>query len=265
MGQIDRTGKLYRPLGLVLTAIVVPLLGLSGCDRKAEDAPLEPALAGDAQYLAGPELLEALGGNGQVHRLRGQAGAVERIRVKDSSGNTYGVTSGAQGQFEVLVPPQPVPRLFELARQVGTRLIRSEGLLFLPPEGGPAVILRYGAPSMPVGPVVLPIAAFDYDNSGSAAIAGAVAPRSEVTVLIDGREAGRTLSDARGVYALSLSVPVATGTRRIRIVSAGEAFERDVRILPSDEFFVAAEAGGWRVRWPLPGGNGGGQTTLILR
>jgi hypothetical protein len=255
-----------RSVGRLVSGLT--LLALAGCGVGASaDGKAAPAKADRAAYLTPPEATEVRTSPGGATVVLGRAEPEARVRaVTPGTGRAFGATADARGRFSLMIPGGAEAALVVLSAEGERRSTQAEGYLFIPidaPAG--AVLLRPGAPARPLGPMLRPLAAVDYDPAGGAAVSGRVTPNATVTVSVDGGVPVQTKADASGVYGVRLaSARLAPGLHNFRVASGGLVADRSLVLAPppSDQAGAAREPGAWRVNWPAPGG--GRQATLVV-
>jgi hypothetical protein len=243
---------------------------LAGCG--GQNNPKDPdAIYIKAGYVQAPKITSVTRlTDGSVHII-GRAVPDGRVRVASDENRAIGISANAKGVFQIDLPPQTSGHLYELSMDFEGREIRAEGRLFVSPTGtGHMVLLRSGAPSLPLSPDAPLIAVVDLDRAGAAAVSGRATPNSEIAISVDGQPLTHATADAKGNYSASLPLirdhPVAS--LRLTAQTQNQSQTVDIRfdgtypkIGPQTPVVVAKLNPGWRVAWTLPGG--GAQLSLI--
>lgn len=250
--------------------LTVPVLAAAavlaaGCDRPSlsqEGGVRTPALAA---YRKPPRALGVTEASGLV-TVFGQASPGSRIRGRAQDGKVYGATADGEGRFALSIPVRPVPLMLAVSEEDARRVDPADGWVFAPPgEPQAAVVLRPGAPSVPLGRSAGLLAALDYDSGGGAALSGVAAPDSVVKVAIDGAAPIEVQSDGSGVFGVRLNGRLSPGVRRITVQSGDRTASETLDLTAAGDaaaFSAARTPSGWRLTWAPPGG--GAQSTFVF-
>jgi hypothetical protein len=256
---------MYRPLA----AVVLCAVALCACERRGDRTAADIASAatrGDVTYLTPPRVVAVSSVQGG-YQIKGVASPDGRVRALTTRGEAFGATADKSGRFVMLAPRPAGPLLLTIAQENGGQATKAEGLLFVPPDGpAHAVILRPGAPALPLNPQAGLIATMDYDAGGGAAVGGVTAPNQMVQVSLDGATPVDAKSDAHGAFGARLSGErrITPGDHLIRVVSGRQSEEKHLTFVAPNPQLAGAllQADGWHVVWPLPGG--GYQSTFVV-
>lgn len=250
--------------------MVAVLLMLSACQRPLiassdnDDADLRKA-----GYVRAPQILDVEPSSGGAYIVEGVGEPNGRVRFDYDGDRAIGVTADAKGRFRAPVQIDAAGGLYDVSSEDNGRLLHAEGRLFIP-AGHPekAVLIRSGAPSVPLMDKTLPIAVVDYDAAGAIAISGHIATNNIVNVLIDGDIRAQVRPDADHAYsALSQIAPPSKtpATVALEVRVDGKSAARQISVTAPDATQgdqISVVPGGWRVDAVLPGG--GMQTTLVF-
>lgn len=267
-GGFKSSVKFGSPLGAGLTSVLV----LAGCGQGEEAwaPPAERAAAdttAEAGYLAPPTITSARL-IGEAVRVEGVAAPGARVRIAPPRGEPILIQADIRGRWRArLTPSQPV-HLFGLSMTQAGRAAQSEGYIMMTAEGQVAQ-LRAGAGAVSLAePSSRPkILAVDYDRDGGAVVSGIASPGVTLGLRVDRAQRGETKADARGRFSISLTEPLAMGSREIEVAGEGGEDMLSVDITPIAGVGAGPYVGrrtpyGWRVDWMPPGG--GIQSTLIF-
>ncbi len=248
----------------IFVALAVAMAGLTACGP-AEPVSGTAGARGAAGWSTPPTLLQVAADAGGVVVL-GQANPEARVRAMNVDGATFGATADRNGRYAIQIPGS-APRLLSVAAEDDGRFAAIDGVLFVPPSAPQAAaLLRPGDGARPVqSDASFRLTAVDYDQAGGVAVSGQAPAGQPVEVWLDGALAAQGAADSAGRFALPLAARVGPGPHTFRIVSGEARRERTVTLTPPEtvQAFVAEpEVGGWRVKWPLPGG--GSQSTILI-
>ncbi len=255
---------MYRTAAALAALLCAALLAGCGGERDRTAADIATAATkDDVNYLTPPRILGVSAGQGG-YVIRGLASPDGRIRAVSGGGRAFGATADKDGRFVLLTPRPPGPVLLTIAQERAGQATKAEGLLFVPSDGpAHAVILRAGAPALPLNPQAGLIATADYDAGGGATVGGMALPGQMVQVSLDGAAVIEAKADAHGAYGARLSGEgrIAPGDHTIKVVSGHATAERHLTFTaPSAQAAgVAREPEGWRVVWPIPAASNLGQ------
>ncbi len=262
--------KSVGTLFMVLAVPSVTVLSLDACQRRAPAPHRDAAAELMAQgYSLAPVITEVSQSAPDRIVVSGIAQPDGRVRFQYAQSGAIVATADTRGRFVAELPAGPHGSVFDLSMENAGLLIHAEGRLFVPPSApGKAVVLRPGAPSLPLVSQSGGLAIIDYDAAGALSVTGRVAPRSVVNVIVDGEIRAQPTSDANGMFTAVTQIPPPAevpATVNISAEAAGASWKRtiDVSAAPAgaiDAVTVIPE--GWRVDWHLPGG--GNQTTLVF-
>jgi len=262
--------KHLPPLALVGLCV----LALTACDDgrkagwnrdRAAAAPTDSAEA--ASYLKPPRALSArLDGVGVV--LQGEAAPLTSVRLGAPTGEAVSATADAAGRWSLTVPAGVEVQLYGLSMTGQGRTVQAEGYLMITPQGR-AALLRAGAGAyvLSEGSASPRLLAIDYDLGGGAVISGVATPGAGLGVRVDRASRAEGKVDEEGRFVLSLSQPLASGSRVIQVAGEGGEQQIVVQVAPAQPLTrgpvrSVRTAVGWRVDWMTPGG--GVQTTQII-
>jgi hypothetical protein len=243
---------------------------LSGCDQqnKLKDPD---ALYMKAGYTQAPKIVSVMRMADGVVRVTGRAIPDGRVRLASEEGRTLGLSADGKGVFVIDLPPQTTGHLYELAMEYDGRQMLAEGRLFVPPAGdGHMVLLRSGAPSLPLTTDAPLLAVVDLDRAGAMVVSGHASSGAEVAISVNGQPLTHATADAKGNYSAFLPLvhnqPVAALSLAAQSGNLKESVEIRFdgsypKIGPQTPVVVAKLAPGWRVAWTLPGG--GAQLSLV--
>ncbi len=260
---VKKIGKALVLRLLLAVACIAP-----GCSPKTEQAQDAEAYLRSKGYSRAPQIEAIVPDDAGNVTASGRAAPDGRVRFLYGGQRAIGVTADSKGRFKADLPVGGQGELFDVSVDDGGRLMQAEGRLFVPPSNPQkAVMLRPGLPSQPVHGDADPISILDFDNTGALVLTGKVAPRTEVTLGVDGQGITTATSDATGLYYMQVHVaPPAAGAKISLNVQAGSVnAQRAFDFSPADpkagDRITPADSG-WRVDWVLPGG--GMQTTVVF-
>jgi hypothetical protein len=228
--------------------------------------------ATEASYLAPPRPVgAALERDGRL-RVIGQAAAHARVEIASADGAHLEASADGRGAWSIRLPVDAL-RLYAISAmppgKVVARTVHAEGALLITPGPAPsAVLVRAGYAALPLRTAAeAGLATIDYDPGGVVAAAGFAAPRSDLTLTIDGAPAAAGHADDHGLYALiAANRRLSLGPHQLEVRTPGGAVQREVELEAPVALTAPYRAwrtpDGWRVEWALNGG--GVQTTLIL-
>lgn len=248
---------------------VAALLVLTGCTRPtATNGDDDNAALRAAGYSRAPQITGVEQGGGDTYIVTGVAMPDGRVRFDYGGSRAIGVTADAKGRFRAPLPAGPDGGLYDVSTEDNGRLMHAEGRLFIPSHRpDQAVLIRAGAPSLPLLDKSQAIAVVDFDAAGAIAISGHIATQNVVDILIDGDIRAQVRPDAdHGYSALSQIAPPSTTPTKValevRVDGKSEAKSITVSLPQGEDDQISLIPGGWRVDARLPGG--GMQTTLIF-
>ncbi len=243
------------------------LLALASCSPKPQAAQDADAYLRSLGYSRGPQIAAVSGAGAEV-TVSGQAFPDGRVRFLYGGQRAVGVTADSKGRFTAALPLTPQGGLYDVSMDDGGRLVEAEGRLFVP-QGAPqkAVVLRAGSPSSPVYGDASPISVMDFDPTGALVVTGKVAPKTVVTLSVDGQGMTTATSDGKGLYYMQVHVapPAEGAVMSLSVEAAGVTTQHTLPFPPADARAsdrITAVPDGWRVDWVVPGG--GVQTTVVF-
>jgi hypothetical protein len=251
----------------VCAAGLSALMLVTGCKEKPKAVDALSAMEA-AGYWRAPEITSVTQADSSLFVVTGETIPNARVRFGYSGKRAVGVTSDSKGRFRAELPTGPDGALYDLSTEDDGRSMHADGRLFIP-AGAPekAVLMRAGAPSLSLFNEDTEVAVIDYDRAGAVAIAGRVAPSTQIEVILNGEIRARTRSDDRGFYAATTQIDPPQekeSANTLSISAGGKETARnfiDSRVKTEGDR-ITRFADGWRVDWVLPGG--GMQTTLVF-
>jgi len=246
------------------------LLALAGCRQPAaSQGDGDDAALRKAGYARAPQITDVQQADGGTYVVSGLVMPNGRVRFDYGGDRAIGVTADAHGRFRAPLPAGPNGGLYDLSTEDSGRLLHAEGRLFIPPaHPEKAVLIRSGAPSLPLLDKSLPLAIVDYDAAGAIAISGHIATDHVADVLVNGDIRAQVKPDAGHFYsALSQIAPPSDTPVKValEIRVDGKSWTRQINVSRPDAGKgdqLSTVPGGWRVDAILPGG--GMQTTLVF-
>ncbi len=224
---------------------------LGGAAAACSPAAPEQVKAG-AQAAAGwtrPPVIARVDRAGSALVVSGVAEPEGRVVLRSDEGEAFAASADARGRFEVRFPAPPGHLLLHPETQVGQDAAPSpDQLLILAGGQGPIAVLRPGgsARRLDAAPSLGAI-----DSDAGMRVASGRAPSGTARVEVQsGGEAVQVAPDASGLWSIML--PPYEGPDEIRV--AGRVFVWPGEAAPSQGLTVDRAGGGWRVRWPGPGG-----------
>ncbi len=272
----------HRPLPVLaiarILAIGTVLAGALAACQPPHPAAKDPAAADAAAFEAkgythAPVITGLKTGEAGFVVISGTAPADSRMRFAfvdplKSGTQAVGVTTDAQGRFQAEVPIGAGGGLYDVTVDDGSRLRQMEGRLFVPP-GRPdhAVLMRPGAPSLPLFAGGGALASMDYDGNGAFALSGHVRPMAMVDVALDGQVLAQARADASGLYTLLIQINKLPPDEvlNIAVTSSGVTAKQDATMavaIAGPGNHVTPAGSGWRIGWTVPGG--GTQSTVVF-
>ena len=253
-------------------ALIVALLVMasgcapdSGTNRGAQKDP------NASEYVETPAVQSAQRtADGQI-AISGRAAANAIVRLSAPEGQSWGMTSGADGAWAFTAPVGASPRMLALTSESEGRVVHVDGaLILLPSPGLPLVIARPGYGAAPVAsfkgkPAIV---ALDYDSGGGAMVAGVARPGALVRLFIDGQPEGESHADAQGRFsAPAVKHPVTPGVHEVRVETSDGAVMVAARVsrvepLRSMAYRPVREEDAWRLDWRAA--QDGVQSTLVF-
>ena len=275
MAQLNKfrvRGAAKTPVGLAAAALTFTL---GGCGEAASDTaqrpPARPPAAGEPAFLTPPQITVARRqSNGEID-LAGRAPAGSLVRLASPEGLQLTATAAGDGGWRMTLPGADAPRLYALSAALGARTLRGEGAVATSPApASAALLLRAGAPSLPLdgGASGLVLEAADFDGAGGLAAAGAAPANAPLRLSLDGRPAAVGQADATGRFGLlAVQGDLKPGLRDLRLEAGGAAVQRTVDATPAapppgKAFSTRRVAAGWRIDWVIPGS--GAQSTIVF-
>lgn len=254
--------------GMHFVTALAALMLMTSCGPGGGDAAqtADAPPAGEQGFAAPPELTSAAKVAGGI-QLTGRASAGARVRLATPAGAAQFAVADAAGQWRLLTPAAPDPRLFGLSMSADGRLTQAEGYLFLAPDGT-VTRLRAGGGSEALGTAGAGLVAtvLDVDGQKAATLSGRAAAGETVTLRVDGVERGQAEADTERRFVLPMN-QLAAGTHDFDLFAPSGQTHLSADIstpapLGGSPFRASRAAAGWRVDWLTPGG--GEQTTLIF-
>ena len=250
-----------------LLLVGVATVSVAACSPKPQAAQDTDDYMRSKGYSRAPQILSVTA-NGNMVSVSGDAVPGGRVRFLYGDQRAIGVTADSKGRFSADLPVTPQGTLFDVSMEDAGQLMQAEGRLFVPP-GAPqkAVLLRAGAPSLPVMRQGSGIAVIDYDAAGAMMVTGVAAPGAAISVTV-GEEIWpkQPAAAADGTFTAVCQIPpVQDDAGQVSLsVKAGQANWQQVIPVSRapDGDHISAVSGGWRIDWALPGG--GAQTTLVF-
>lgn len=250
-----------------LILLGIATIAAAACSPKPQAAQDTDDYMRSRGYSRAPQILSVTA-NGNMVSVSGKAVPEGRVRFLYGDQRAIGVTADSKGRFSADLPVTPQGTLFDVSMEDSGQLMQAEGRLFVPP-GAPqkAVLLRAGAPSLPVMPRGTGIAVVDYDAAGAMMVTGAAAPGAAISLTV-GEEIWpkQPAAAANGLFTAICQIPPPEDeASQISLsVKAGQAnwLQMITVSRPPEGDHISATPGGWRIDWALPGG--GSQTTLVF-
>ncbi len=231
--------------GIVGVMLVTGLIVLSGCGGDPTvGAASNPAVEG---WVAAPVIDGAIR-TASTLTLRGQARPGSRVVLRGEPGTAFAVNAGDDGRFEVRMRPPATDVFYVIEVQTGQDAVPSPFRLLVPGDpGGPIALIAAGSPTRRLDPG----AGLDVvDSDGRSRVAsGRAAPRTTISVEVDGRSPLTTTTDKEGRWSVGLD---GRSGGPVTISVAGQSYVYP-GVEPSDgetgRLVVAGQ--GRAVRWSL--------------
>ncbi len=230
---------------IVAVALAGLMLVTTGCggDRKA-GAASNPTTEG---WVTAP-VIDSVARTAGSLLLRGHARPGSRIVVRGEDGTAFAVGAGDDGRFDIRMRPPQTDVFYVIEVQTGQDAVPSPFRLLVPGDpGGPIALIAAGSPTRRLDPG----AGLDVvDSDGRSRIAsGRAAPRTTISVEVDGRSPLTTTTDKEGRWSVGLD---GRSDGPVTISVAGQSYVYPGVEPPDGETGRLVVAGqGRAVRWSL--------------
>jgi hypothetical protein len=240
-------------------------IALAGCQKPKTETAAELTAPG---YIAAPVIQAVAQPSSGTVVVTGRAMPDGRVRFLYGQARAVGVTADGQGRFTAELPISDAGGIYDLSMEDSGQLHYAEGRLFVPAgQPGKAVLLRPGAPAIPISSSAMGIGTVDYDSKGALGVFGRVAPRAAVNLVVNGEIRAQPGADAAGRYSAVTEIASPSDTPvsvALAVDAAGAEWKRTISVSApaGDQEAITRIDGGWRVDWHIPAG--GTQTTLVF-